>query len=118
MIKRILIADVDPAWCRRLQGIYEHNGHLVECAANAVDAIRVGLVFIPDLILTGWELDEDTSGLRVAHALLKRQQNTRVVFLTNLNPKELEPQCDQLGLHEFLDRRVSPATLLALLGDD
>ena len=113
-MKRILIVVANLELRHRLRGLYEHNGHVVECATNAIDAIRIGLVLEPHVVLTGWELDEETSGLRVAEALMKRLANPRVVFLTNKNPKVLAPQCEHLQAHEFLDERASPSALLQL----
>ena len=115
MKSKILIVSADLLWRRQLQGLYEHNGHLVESAANAIDAIKIGLVFGPHLVLSAWRLDEDTQGLHVAQALTKQVRKPHFVFMTNQSSKKLLPRCEHLESYEFLEVEASPNKLLDLV---
>lgn len=84
----------------------------VECAENAADAIRVGLVLRPQILLTGLHLAGETSGIDAARSLARELDDLRVVFV--IDHEEREELENKLGPLHVDDVLVKPVTMTML----
>ena len=68
---RVLIVDDEETYRTQLSLIVTSKGHEVQSTVDGQEAISIGSVFLPDLLVTDWRLKHDMTGLQVAEALRK-----------------------------------------------
>lgn len=111
-MKKVLLVDADEAFRHEARGHLEYSGLFVECAGNAADAIRAGLVLRPEILITGLHLAAGTSGVEVARSLARQLDGLRVVFVVDHGEREeLETK---LGTLEVADVLIKPVSMSAL----
>ena len=111
-MKKVLLVDADEAFRYEARGHLEHSGLFVEWAENAADAIRMGLILRPQILLTGLNLAGETSGIDVARSLAHELDDLRVVFI--IDHEEREELENKLGALRVDDVLVKPVSMTAL----
>lgn len=111
-MKKVLLVEADERFRHDVLGHLEFSGVFVETADNAVDAIRRGLALRPDILFTGLNLANETSGIDVAKSLAHKLENLRIVFFIEEDERdELE---HKMGTLEVADVLVKPFSMTLL----
>jgi DNA-binding NtrC family response regulator len=101
---RILVVEDQTVPRKVLAQILSRNGFEVQSAANAKEALDVGVHFQPDLLLTDWLLPGNTNGLQVAEAMRATRPELSVIFLTGLPTDKLAAQAQHVQPCKFIEK--------------
>ncbi len=108
---RILIVEDEPIPRMVLAKILGRDGHEVQTAGNATEAIDVGLPFRPDVLLVDWLLTDAHTGLYVAERLRESNKGLHILFFTGLPTHKLELEAQHLKPFRFLEKPCEFETL-------
>ena len=103
-IRKVLVVDADEHDRTALRGHLEHHGYIVECAENAVDAIRVGLVLEPRLVLSDLHLGEDSQAEQVFHALRRRLPDVHTALVCAAPDDETLARYRNIGIDAVFEK--------------
>ena len=84
---RIVILDDQPEICNTIESILIAKGHVVRTANTGEEAIDLGYLFEPDLLITDWDLESDYDGYEVAEAVRYAKSNTQAILITGCPEK-------------------------------
>lgn len=101
---RVLVVEDQPVPREVLAKILVRDGYEVQTAATANDALRIGDMFRPDILLTDWLLQDNVNGLHVAERLRADYPGMSVIFLTGLPTDKLEAQAETVRPCKFIEK--------------
>jgi CheY-like chemotaxis protein len=118
--KTILIVDDDPDIVESTRVVLESAGYRVMSASNGSEATeRIGKQ-VPDLILLDIMMAEPTEGFHLGYKLREDPVYSQIpiIIVSGISEKtgfdfSKEKQTDYIKADEFLDKPVSPQTLLS-----
>lgn len=116
-MSRILIAERDPLYRQALETVLASHGHQVRSAADGREALAAGVVFAPQVLLTGWLLGDHYHGLHVTEALGLVHPGMRGLLSTRLGSPDLGWAAAHLGVFEVLPKPVEVGRLLQVIGN-
>jgi CheY-like chemotaxis protein len=118
--KTILIVDDDPDIVESTRVVLESAGYRVMSAANGTEATERIDQQMPDLILLDIMMAEPTEGFHLGYKLREDPVYSRIpiIIVSGISEKtgfdfSKEKQTDYIKADEFLDKPVSPQTLLS-----
>lgn len=86
-------------------------------ARNYEEAVQAINDKPPQVLLTDWDLGEDTNGIDVANYVLSRNRNCQVIFCTGNCIEALKPQVRHLGSCTFMHKPLSMKDIKLALTD-
>jgi len=86
---RILVVDDDKAQTMSLAFALAGQGHTIEMATSALDAVADGLGFLPDFVDTNCLLCPSFDGIRLATALRSATPTTHAFLVMSLFSTDL-----------------------------
>ena len=122
--QKILVVDDDADLCASLQVIFEHAGYDMRTAAGRSEGMEKVKTEQPDLIILDVMMETWQDGFEMSRDLKGDPQfkNTPILMLTSIEEKtgvEVKSSAGDpawLPVDGFLDKPVSPRTLLAEAG--
>jgi CheY-like chemotaxis protein len=118
--KTILIVDDDPDIVESTRVVLESAGYRVMSAANGTEATERIDQQMPDLILLDIMMAEPTEGFHLGYKLREDPvySHIPIIIVSGISEKtgfdfSKEKQTDYIKADEFLDKPVSPQTLLS-----
>ncbi|MBN8547856.1 MAG: response regulator [Deltaproteobacteria bacterium] len=100
----LLIVDDLKDYCDELAWGLGRDGHQVNIATNAQEAIRLGAVLRPDVLITDWMLEDHIHGLSVSEALRAIRPSTKTILMTGYASGDLRSEADDSGVGAFLEK--------------
>ncbi|MEY4762397.1 MAG: hypothetical protein RLZZ200_2253 [Pseudomonadota bacterium] len=108
---RILVVDDDPGLLRLLTIRLRTEGHIVEPAASAAQAMAAATRFRPDLVISDLRM-EPVDGIGLLKELQQRWPGLKVILLTAHGTIPDAVQATQMGAFGFLTKPVDKHELL------
>jgi DNA-binding response OmpR family regulator len=103
---KILIVDSDFHFVEFLEVFLRSQGHSVDRAFNAADALLQTRSFKPELILLNTHLESE-SGIHLLPELLMEQVSASVVMLTGMPSSENAVEAIKRGASDYLEKPVN-----------
>ena len=100
----LLIVDDLKDYCDELAWGLGRDGHQVNIATNAEEAIRLGSLIRPDVLITDWMLEDHIHGLSVSEALRVVRPSTKTILMTGYASGDLRTEADHSGVAVFLEK--------------
>ncbi len=79
---KIIVLDDEPSICKVIECRLARDGHDVRISNTGDEAIDLGYLFQPDLLITDWNLKSDYDGLEVAEAMSVAKENVKTILIT------------------------------------
>ena len=118
--KTILIVDDDPDIVESTRVVLESAGYNVMAAANSAEAVDQIEKRTPDLILLDIMMADPTEGFHLSYKLRQDPvySNIPIIIVSGISEKtgfnfSSEKETDYIKADDFLDKPVSPQTLLS-----
>lgn len=108
---KVLVAAGDGVLRDTLRGLFGFHGLYVQCASEAADAIRLGIVMRPDALVATDGLAGGTSGVDVARSLHRELPDLVIVLLAGDDPEYLAAQCADLPVAAIVEQPFGHASL-------
>ena len=103
MIHRIMVVDDEPNVRRFFQELLDEEKYLVETAADAAAAHKVGLSFMPDIIFLDLKLP-DANGLDMIKPLKQFESSPQIIIISALGTIENAVKATHLGAYDFITK--------------
>lgn len=92
---KIIVLDDEPSVCKVIECRLARDGHDVRVSNTGDEAIDLGYLFQPDLLITDWNLKSDYDGLEVAEAMTAAKQNVKTILITGYTSiKDASPEVE------------------------
>lgn len=101
---KILVLDDRPAICDLIQMRLAEEGHEVRTAYAGEQAIDLGYLFEPDLLITDWDLKGEYDGLEVCEAIHHANSKTKMILMSGNPMHELESRLERQCLFSMLEK--------------
>ena len=119
---KVLIVDDEEVYRTYLSGWLAREGHDVETASNGHEAIDVGKIFAPDVVIVDWMLKDDLYGLQVAEALQAFSPDLKTILITGFPSEGLRREAMDARVYRFMEKPFHMTELSAAvceaMGDD
>ncbi len=110
-MSKLLVVDDNPIYRRRLAELFVADGHEVETAGSADDAIEAGRRFMPEVLVVDRMLRSDMDGFDVAASLRKSQPHLKTIVITGYPSPSIDPKIDDPGIFAFFEKPFDPEEL-------
>ena len=100
---RVLVVDDEPDYCEELESCLTGEGCDVRTATTGRQAIQLGAMYRPDVLVADWMLGNDIHGLQVAEVLRTVSPNLQTVLITGFASDDLRLAADQWQTH-FIEK--------------
>jgi len=121
-VAKVLIVDDEEVYRTYLSGWLAREGHDVETASNGHEAIDVGKIFAPDVVIVDWMLKDDLYGLQVAEALQAFSPDLKTILITGFPSEGLRREAMDARVYRFMEKPFHMTELSAAvceaMGDD
>lgn len=87
---RIVIVEDQPLLCQFLVKSLVAAGHDVRFTRNGDEAIDLGYLFQPEILIADWDLGKDYDGLEVATACQFANENIKTIVISGHTQRLLE----------------------------
>lgn len=114
---RVLVVEDEPRSRGALHEYLTLHGLDVRSTANCREAIEVGRMFRPHVLLCDWWLDDSQDGVDVARALVGAVDGLKILFMTGLPVNDLEPVCDGLPVRAVFKKPLRLSVVKAAIED-
>lgn len=104
MMATILVLDDVPDYCDELASALSRDGNILRTATGVRDAIDLGVLIEPDVLITDWMLTNHVNGLDVAEVLKQVYPSMQTILMTGFASKDLIEDAKQFGVVEFLEK--------------
>ncbi len=112
-LAKVLIVDDEYA-CRDSLGLLLSLENFdVETAADAKEALDIGVSFAPDVLIVDWMLSDDTDGLQIAEALRAVNPNVQIIVVTGYPSDDLEARVEAIPAAQYITKPYRPGELIA-----
>ncbi len=105
---RVLLVDDEPRYCEKLEHYLESCGFDVLAANSAADAVLLGVVFEPQLVISDWMLGDRIHGLQVVDAIRAVHPRTRPILMTGFPSADLRFEAEVSDAYAFIEKPFSP----------
>lgn len=85
---KIVVLDDQPNICEIVETRLLLDGHEVRTTNTGDEAIDLGYLFQPDVLITDWNLESDYDGLEVAEAVSVAKENVKTILITGYSVDE------------------------------
>ena len=101
---RVLIVDDEPSYRDYLDRYLTREGYEVRTASSGQEALEIGRVFLPHVILADWMLKDQMHGLEVAVSLREFSPEMRILLMTGFPSSEIRKEADRAHVFRFLEK--------------
>ena len=108
---RVLLVDDEPRYCEKLERYLESCGFEVVAANSAADAVLLGAIFEPQVVVSDWMLGERIHGLQVVDAIRALHPRTRPILMTGFPSADLRFEAEVSDAYAFIEKPFSPQLL-------
>lgn len=107
----VLIVDDEPDYREFLQTMLSREGHAVETARDAAEAVAVNRRFRPQVVIVDWMLRHRLHGLDVVALLRQAGTQFRSIVITGYPSTELQARVAESDVFAFLEKPFSAQEL-------
>jgi len=100
----VLVVDDVSEYCEELAFTLSHEGYDVRWATNPSEAIAIGCVFRPKVLVTDWMLQENMNGLDVAATLRMVNPELQTVLISGFVSSDLRKDAKGAQVYDFLEK--------------
>jgi len=101
-MSRVLIVDDEEAYRRYLSLRLRRDGHEVEIAETAAQALARGRRLKPHILVVDWVLDGGASGVHVFESLRRESADLRAVLITGYPGDAVRAEVDRVQIDKLL----------------
>lgn len=101
---KVFIVDDVRDYCEELSQALARDGHNVEFATSAADAIEGAIRMQPDILISDWMLEDHVHGLNIAEALSVAYPGLRTILMTGYASLDLRSDAERRGVVAFLEK--------------
>lgn len=114
---KILIVDDSPTETYKLTGVLEKNGHVVVCAENGEEGVKVAKAELPDLVLMDIVMP-GLNGFQATRQLSKASETAHipVVIVTTKDQETDRVWGMRQGAKAYLTKPIDEKELIATIG--
>lgn len=113
-MKRILVIEDDPSFCKTLEGFLGKLDYEVEVAFRASDGVVKSKDFEPHLVLLDYRLP-DANGTEILPQLRNKPQPPEVILMTAFSDIRTAVTAMKLGAYDYITKPVNPDELRLLV---
>lgn len=114
-VGKLLVVDDEAHYRTEIAAILASRGHEVRTASEGRDALQVGRVFAPDVLIADWRLATEVNGLELAGMLREHLPRLGVVMITGYSAQDLRAE-NTLADVRVLEKPFGLRDLLASVG--
>jgi DNA-binding response OmpR family regulator len=108
---RVLLVDDEPRYCEKLERYLTSCGFEVVSANTANDAVLLGAIFEPQVVVADWMLGERLHGLQVVDAIRALHPRSRPIVMTGFPSADLRFEAEVSDAYAFIEKPFSPQLL-------
>jgi len=112
-VKKILVVDDEAIYALMLRRALAEDGFDVKSCGLGAEAVALGQIFQPDLLLCDLNLPDGVNGMDVVHALRTGRPELRVVLMSGLVDTAVKQKAREANIFRVLEK---PATLDEISG--
>jgi DNA-binding NtrC family response regulator len=101
---KILVLDDRPAICDLIQYGLIDAGHEVRTAYTGDQAIDLGYLFEPQILITDWDLKGEYDGLEVCEAIHHANNKIRMILMSGHSMDHLGDRFEQQYVFSMLEK--------------
>ena len=109
---RLLLVDDEPVVRQMIGSYFSGSGFEVRTSASGVEAIEIGLRFLPDVLVTDWMLDSELHGLQVSRTLQLAIPELRTLLITGYLSPDVVAEARDANVADLIAKPFRPAALL------
>lgn len=113
-MKRILVIEDDPSFCKTLEGFLGKLGYEVEAAFRASDGVVKAKKMAPHLVLLDYRLP-DANGTEILPQLRRLPRPPEVILMTAFSDIRTAVIAMKLGAYDYITKPVNPDELRLLV---
>ncbi len=113
-MKRILVIEDDPGFCKTLEGFLKKLGYDVEAAFRGSDGLEKAEKFEPHLVLLDHRLPDGT-GTELLPKLRRVPAPPEVILITGFSDIRTAVMAMKLGAYDYITKPVNPDELRLLV---
>ena len=103
----ILVVDDVPAFCEEMASLLTRDGNTLRTASTVQEAIDIGVLLEPDVLITDWMLGDSASGLDVAEVLKQIYPAMKTIVMTGYASHDLVEDVKQFGAIDLVEKPFS-----------
>lgn len=104
---RVIVVDDEAGICKYIAKQLQDDGHEVRIALAGDEAIDLGHLFRPEVLIADWRLGSEYDGLDVAEAVQHVNAQLRTILITAYPSTTLSERASALRVHALLIKPVS-----------
>lgn len=112
---KILVLDDRPVICDSIQMRLAMEGHEVRTAYAGDQAIDLGYLFEPDLLISDFDLKGEYDGLEVCEAIHHANNKTKMILMSGYSLSEIEGRLERQCLFSMLEKPFCVDKLIELV---
>lgn len=114
---KVIVVDDELQTCKYIAQKLIEDGHTVRVSVTGHEAIDLGHLFRPDLVVADWRLGNDYDGIEVAMACQHVNANVKTILVTAYPSEELEAMSKSAPIFALLIKPFSLARLSEVVRD-
>jgi DNA-binding NtrC family response regulator len=97
-LAKVLVAEDELIYREYLAAAFDADGHEVRSCSDGLNAIRTGITFRPDVLVTDWMLKSSIHGLHVSRVLHNINPHQKTIVITGFPSSDLflEPKTAEI----------------------
>lgn len=106
MTKKILLVDDEFTSTLFLSAYLKDNNYDVQTSMSGEEAITLGKLFRPDILITDWMLKDRKDGTDVAQELIAELPELRVIFVTGMAAEALQDKLTGIMNYTIMEKPI------------
>lgn len=103
-MQKVLVVDDELISSMVLSHTLSAEGFEVRTAASGEDAIKIGLDFRPDVLVSDWKLSKAADGIEVARALQAHHPKIQIILCSGFPSNEIESRSGDIRVFKILEK--------------
>ncbi len=112
---RVLVVDDELDLCGLLEQALVEHGHETRSAGAGRQAIAIGALFHPQVLVSDWMLGDGLHGLQVAAALRAVEPTLQTILVSGFGSEDLLLDAEEAQVFRLLDKPVPMPTILEVV---
>ena len=112
-IRKILIVDDEPTFCRQLKTFFKRNGYETRTAPNGTAALEDARKDPPDVLVIDWILKNTINGMDVVLEMRRDNPRLAAVLISGYPSPEMETRAGDLGRLTFVSKPFDAEEILS-----
>ncbi len=103
-MSKVLVIEDEADYRDFLSFALSSEGHEVETAATAENALSIGRRFEPDVVVADWMLQDPVDGLEVSESLRQARPDLQIILITGYPSEELKSRARAMEVYRLFEK--------------